>query len=510
LKKYLAAILFLSMAIGFPAYAIEEAHEHHTCECGSHHHKTTPVDLRENSVLTIRDCISLGIQNSPVIKEKAYEYELAKSNVGIAKSQYFPELYLGAGYLQEFNSNSEEYSRRYRELPNVGVAINKMIYDFGKTNAKIKMEEFITIAAEYEFEDSVCESVFRIKEHYYELLGKKSLWKAAQTDLEIQNSIISEIKKLSNKSNNKEADLLTATVQEKQAQSNLIDAENKYKNAKENLSNVLYLTEVPEYSIYETQSFNYKTTMIKSFSSLSAPKSEKIAKDDTIFQHPTFSYDEAIKIANTNSPDLKALKAVRDAMEQAVLLTKRQNYPELNVSGGYNFVNTSKYSNNGFNVALGLETDINFMENKYEIAGAKAQLDIASTEIELFAKNLSYRVRKALNSLNKTYANLPIANEQMNAAAKNFDKIFEQYKSGKANYIDVFNAKNLYIESLENYINSQVEYNAALINLEMAMHEHLIDYHDDAEHAVNFHAGDENSTLSKLIKCNKKHKPKKE
>ena len=41
----------------------------------------------------------------------------------------------------------------------------------------------------------------------------------------------------------------------------------------------------------------------------------------------------------------------------------------------------------------------------------------------------------------------------------------------------------------------------------MAMHEHLIDYHDDAEHVADFHEGDENNTLSKLIRCNKKHKP---
>ena len=41
-----------------------------------------------------------------------------------------------------YNSDSIYYDRHYRDLPAVGVSINKLVWDFGKTTAYMKMEEF--------------------------------------------------------------------------------------------------------------------------------------------------------------------------------------------------------------------------------------------------------------------------------------------------------------------------------------------------------------------------------
>ena len=194
-------------------------------------------------------------------------------------------------------------------------------------------------------------------------------------------------------------------------------------------------------------------------------------------------------------------------MEQAVVYANRISAPQVNAGAGYNLVNNANYANNSFNVGVGIEMDYNAMANKYESYSANAQLKLAETEIDLFEKNLQYRVRKALNSLDKAYKDIPLAKEEMDIAAKNLDMIFDNYKNNKNSYIDLLNAQDLYIGSLKNYVNANYDYNFDLIQLEMAMHEHLIDYHDDAEHAVNFHEGDESSTLGKLIRCNKKHKP---
>ena len=53
------------------------------------------VVVKDGSDLNIVNCVALALKNSPVIKRKKYELDLAKSNVGIAKSAFFPVI--GAG-----------------------------------------------------------------------------------------------------------------------------------------------------------------------------------------------------------------------------------------------------------------------------------------------------------------------------------------------------------------------------------------------------------------------------
>ena len=45
--------------------------------------------IDKNDVLSVTDCVSIAFHNSPVIRRYKYNLDLAKSNVGIAKSEYF-------------------------------------------------------------------------------------------------------------------------------------------------------------------------------------------------------------------------------------------------------------------------------------------------------------------------------------------------------------------------------------------------------------------------------------
>lgn len=499
--KKLILLFIMVLLSSINVFAIED------CGCEHHHHFKTAIEIKNGSILNVRDCISIGIKNSPVIKEYAHRLEIAKSNVGIAKSAYFPEFSVGAGFRQEFNSNKEEFTRNYRELPTVGVTLNKMIWDFGRTTANVKMEEFLKIAAEYEFEDIICQTVFNIKIAYYELLKAKSHYEAHKTFFEMQNYLVKDIQNLVKSGQKNNADLTNAKVILLKAKVQLIQAENNYKVAQENLNNAIYLKKAPDYLIYATDTFNYRPTKQKIYSNSYNSKTDKIAKDDTIFQHPNYSYNRAVEIAYSNSPDIKALVATRNSFEQALVFVKRSYYPSLNAGVGYDFLNTNHFNNNGLSVALTIDSTINGMRQKYDLQGAKAQLNLADTEIETFKDNLYFTVRKSLNNVNCTYKNLSTYKDKMDIATENFELTYNNYKSNKMNQLELENSVQEYFHSLIDYINSQFDYNISLIKLEMAMHEHLIDYHDDAEHAAEFHEGDENNTLSKLIRCNKKHKP---
>lgn len=510
LKNILTVAIILSLSCS-QAFAhqhnedIELNEHHHHCDCeASHNHKL--IEVKDGSVLSIRDCISVGVKNSPIIKEYAHKLELAKSNVGLAKSAYFPELSAQAGYHQEFNSNQDDFYRNYRTLPTVGVALNKMIWDFGKTSANIRMEEFLKIAAEYEFEDSVCSTVFDIKMKYYDFLRAEAQVNVDKTNIDLQEQFIKKMKSLVSSNKKNKSDLANAETELTSAKMQLISAEDELKNAKENLNNSMYLLNAPSYSIYETQTFKYDNQLQSAFKNVSLKKTHIIA-DDTTFQHPHFTYSEAVELAYKNSPDLKVLVATKDAMEQSLLFIKRSYYPELAGGVTYDYLNSNKYSNNGLGVNVNVSSSLNAMRQKYDVKGGMEQLNLAQNEIEKFKENLYFRVRKAVNIVNKTQEEIPLSQQKVKEALKNLELVNLGYESGKNNQLELQNARNLYYLALGDNVKAQYEYNIALINLEMSMHYHMIDYHDDAEHAIEFHEQNVSNTLSELVNCKKKHKP---
>ena len=153
------------------------------------------IEIKDGSELSVFDCVSTAFQHSPIIRLKKYNLDIAKSNVGVAKSQYFPTFSAGVGFFNENNSSSIYHDKHYREFPNVSVSLNQLIYNFGKSTAFIKMEEFYKIAAEYEFMDSLCATLFDIKDKYYKLLKAKALLESASDDVKISEYFI----KISNK-----------------------------------------------------------------------------------------------------------------------------------------------------------------------------------------------------------------------------------------------------------------------------------------------------------------------
>lgn len=503
MKKVLL-LLLLFMFSSIKCSAIQEHSEHVDC-CGHHHHEQAKI-VKTGDYLSIKDCVAIGLERSPIIKEYAYRLELAKANVGKAKSTYFPELSAGVGIAQKYNSNTENYLKNYREIPTVGVTLQMMIFDFGKTLANIRMEQFLAISAEYEFLDSVCTTVFDIKTHYYKLLEAKAEYEIQKMNYKYQEETIKEIKNLVKQNKRTNADLAYADTELLKIKSILLEKENIYKNAVENLNNSMYFENAPEYNIYETQTFDIDSVIDNKFNYLSSKKFDKIYKDDTIFKHPNYGYDEAIKIAYENSPDIKALVSTRDAMKQSLLYVKRNYYPEINLGAGYDFINSNEAKNNGLSLGATLSTSINAMRQKFDVKGAMAEVDLAETQIKTFKSNLYFAVRKSLNVVNRTNAEIPIKKAQLKYASNNLKLTRENYFNNKATQIELETARNLYFDSLKEYVVAEYDYNSALIALERTMHKHIIDYHDDAEHAINHHSKNVGGALGRMIYCNKKHK----
>lgn len=450
-----------------------------------------PVTMQDGISVSVFDCVASAFKNSPRIRKQKYNLDIAKSNLGIAKSQYFPVINAGAGFYNENNSDNIYYNSHYRELPTVGVTVNKLVWNFGKTTAYIKMEEFYKIGAEYEFMDSLCSTLFDVKAKYYALLRAKALLRIAENNVKMNENIV--------KISKKNPDITTAKTHLSEAKIQLIDAQNDVKNAKVNLDNAMYLDNQPNYEIKNTPTFAFNEEF-------DFPKNDNVGQFTP--QAFNFPMDKAVEIAYDNSPDLSVLVSTKHAMEQSLLFIKKAYFPDLTANAGYNFYNTSQTADNSFHVGVNLNSSVNLMELKHSIKGADAQVNLAENEIALFKKDLYFEVKRAFNNVEKAEKEIPTAKIEVVQALENFDIVEKKYIAGEVNYLAMLNARKDYISALTAYVNSLYDYNVALIQVEMAMHYHIVDIHHKSEHAMRYHSEELIEHLNKVLGCDE-HEEKK-
>ena len=288
------------------------------------------------------------------------------------------------GFINENNSDNTYYYSHYRELPTIGVTVNKLIWNFGKTTAYIKMEEFYKIGAEYEFMDSLCSTLFDVKQKYYNFLKSKAMLEVAQNNVKINENFVKLAKSKS------KTDQTTAELNLSNAKVKYIEAKNNCKNAKIDLNNSMYLDNQPNYDVKNTYTFAYENDFAYG---------EKLGKSNPFIPETfTFPVERAVQIAYDNSPDLNVLMSTKKAMEQSLLYIKKTYLPDLTADAGYGLNHTNQTNNNSFHVGVNLVSTVNPMELRHSIKGADAQVSLADNEILLFKKDLYFEVKRALNN----------------------------------------------------------------------------------------------------------------
>ncbi len=445
------------------------------------------VVVKDGTNLDITECVALAFKNSPIIKRYKYRLDVAKSSVGIAKSAFFPVIGAGVGLYNENNSNSKVYGSHNKDFPSIGVAVNQLVWDFGKSTAYIKMEEFYKIGAEYEFMDSLCTTLFNVKEKYYDVLK-------AQANVQISEDNVKICKKYLNMAKGK-ADKTTAKYYLSRALFEHSYNQTLLKNAKVSLSNAMFIDNTPEYNIINTKTFNYDHDY--------GYEQQKIPPAFVPHEY-NFAKGQALEIAYENSPDLKVLESTKKAMEQSLKFVKRMYLPELSATAGYGYSNTKEASNNSLQVGVNLTSNINLMQLKHSIKGADAQLKLADNEIDLFKKHLYFEVQEAFNNLDFAEEDVPYAQNTATQAIENLNTVEKLYKEGALNYVALQEARKDYITAMQSYVTSLHFYNKSLIQVEEALHYHLVDIHHKTQHAMTKHSDELIEHLNEALDCDEK------
>lgn len=447
-------------------------------------------EITKDAVLELSDCINLAIKNSPKIN-MARNYALAaKSRIGQAKSDYFPTLGVGTGYYGQVDSykNSSGNNNYY----SANASLNQMIFNFGKTNARINMQKFYEIAANYDTDDAIVQAVYDVKSAYYGVLSAQ-----AKRDIQKANVQVNERQYLRTKAYFEEGirskiDLVNAEVYLSDSKIELVKAENNYKTALIKLNNAMYVAYAPDYSIKNTETFNFTSDQFLSISLLTDNPDEKydtvkydgqepiftssVEKNDILksyeFKPYNYTLDEAIERANKQRPDILSFAATYAAMEESLKYIKREYYPSINGKVGYTHRNTNYFVNNGMSFSASLDfPTVNIMNTVSRIEEARAQLDAALDNVNLSKQNVYFEVQNAYVNMQQIEKQIPLLEVKVRQTLENYELADGRYAVGVGDFIQLQDAKQNYNNAQQSYVDAVFQYNIARATLEKAMGE---------------------------------------
>lgn len=454
------------MALSIPTFALED------------------INVQQGSVLSLNDCISIALNHNPAIKNARYNYGISKSNVGVARSEFFPTVGVGTGY--SYNTTSSSKINTDTNAYTVQATLNQLLWNFGRTNANIKMQKFYLIADEYNFYNTVRETTFNVKQKYYEVLAARATVLINKAYVQINERNYQRTKAYFDEGIKSKIDLVNAEVTLSDSKIQLVQAENSYKNSLVNLNNAMYLVNAPAYSISGTEVFNNVNDNVApvDLTKITKPSDKEISKlpvnvkdakltssvetlelltDYKVDEFP-YSFEECMKMAYKNRADLKAYNSTLDAVKQNLLFVKRNYYPELSASAGYGFRNTN--STNSLNVGLNLSSSVNIMNQKYKVDVAKYQVDIAENSLNQLNQDIFFEVQNAYINMVELEKQIPLLAVKVRQTLENYELAEGRYYVGLGDYIQLQDAKVNYNNAQCSYIETIYKYNVARANLE--------------------------------------------
>lgn len=464
--KKITLVIICIFALSIPTFALED------------------INVQQGSVLSLNDCISIALNHNPAIKNARYNYGISKSNVGVARSEFFPTVGVGTGY--SYNTTSSSKINTDTNAYTVQATLNQLLWNFGRTNANIKMQKFYLIADEYNFYNTVRETTFNVKQKYYEVLAARATVLINNAYVQINERNYQRTKAYFDEGIKSKIDLVNAEVTLSDSKIQLVQAENSYKNSLVNLNNAMYLVNAPAYSISGTEVFNNVNGNVApvDLTKITKPSDKEISKlpvnvkdakltssvetlelltDYKVDEFP-YSFEECMKMAYKNRADLKAYNSTLDAVKQNLLFVKRNYYPELSASAGYGFRNTN--STNSLNVGLNLSSSVNIMNQKYKVDAAKYQVDIAENSLNQLNQDIFFEVQNAYINMVELEKQIPLLAVKVRQTLENYELAEGRYYVGLGDYIQLQDAKVNYNNAQCSYIETIYKYNVARANLE--------------------------------------------
>jgi outer membrane protein len=416
------------------------------------------VLIRKEEQLNLKRCIEIALIKNPAVIAARNTVDASGSRVGQAMSNYYPQVNWTSGYSRISPVTSRSFStvgavttgssggssRSFDEYTS-SASLSQNIYDFGRTSSQVRVQNFNFDSSRSDLENVTDQVVFSVKQAYYGAVQAKHNRAVAEDTVKQTLQHLEQARGFYDVGTKPKFDVIKAEVDVSNAKLNLIRSENDLRIAFVNLNNAMGVPEAPEYTLYESLSFE---------------------KYDITFE-------DALARAYDHRPDVRSIAARRRAAEASVEAARTNYYPFLTGNASYNWSGGKiDQMEHGWNIGAVLSFPIfsGFL-TKHQVEEARANLGVLKANEESLRQTVFLEVEQAYLTLKAAEEAIPTAELGVEQAKENFDIANGRYAAGVGSPIEVTDAEVLLANARLASIQALYAYKVARASLEKAMGE---------------------------------------
>lgn len=413
-------------------------------------------------ILTIDECVRIALDKNPQMVQSGFYLKMAGKDVLSGVSRLLPSVGADLGYNHSVAGPSSQLridprtgipvSERPTEInswsSSAGFSVNQSLFDGGNF-FNLSRGVSLKKGAQYDFERTKQDIIFRVRERYYTLLSGQKLLEVQEETIKSSDESYKRAQALYEVGKTSKSDVLKAKVLIEQSRLSLIEAQNNLSVAKASLNHVLGFDMETEVQVVE----------------------------DTNLPEIDVNYEEAY--ANSMKKHPLVLKSMMDAKaSKAGIGTAASAFlPSVSAYYGYSWRN-EKFNqiksmfDKDYNWYMGVTLSVPIFTGFSRIADVgKAQLgyQYAKETLAQTEKDVALELKQAYFAVEQSKKKMTVTQDAEAAAEEDLRLNKEKYNLGSGTMLDLINAQVSYTTSKSDRIQALYEFKTNLARLLKAM-----------------------------------------
>lgn len=398
----------------------------------------------------LTQCIKYAIEHNLTIKQQEANREGSEVDVSTAKWSRLPDLNGSVSHSFSFG-RSLQMDNTYQQLntQNTGLNLNTSIPLFTglQITHNIALSKLNLKAATEDLNKAKEDISIQVTSAYLQVLFNEELAKVAHEQVALSEEMLKQKTAFFQVGKASEAEFYEAKSRVAQDRLSAVQADNEYRLALLDLSQLLELPTPEDFSIV-------------------SPDMDE-TKDFGILTSPADIYSEALLI----KPSIKAAQYRVEGAQRSIRIAQSAYYPQLSLGAGLStsYYNVSGRENGNFGAQLrdnfsqyiGLSLSIpifNRFATRNQVRKARIQQTTLNWQLEDAKKSLYKEIQQAYYSAVNAESKFESSRTADEAAEASFNLMKEKYANGKATSTEFNEARTNWLKAVSDRIQAKYDY----------------------------------------------------
>lgn len=417
---------------------------------------------QEQKSLTLEQSLQIGLQNSKQIHASLMKVRIANAQASEVNTSRLPSLNFGASYtrlsdIPPFSVNTPfgnfVLSPSILDNYNLKLSLQQPLFTGFKLQSSYDAAKLNASAADQDYTKDEQDLFLNIKNAYWTLYKAIKIKKVLDEDIQTVNAHLEDVQNFFKQGLATQNDVLKVQVQLSQVQLQQIDAMNGVRLAMLNLNNVIGLPLSTEIKLHDSVSV------------------------DDLNNQMNKSIDQFVEEAMKNRPELKAMKLRVDATGKGVTAAKGDWYPQVFLSGEYDYAKPNQRllpTQNKFygtwNVSVGVSYSLwNWGATIDKTQQAEAGFEQAKDNLNLFKDAVTLDVNQSYYNLVKSREKIIVARQTVKQAEENYRITDEKFKQGLTLNSELLDAEVALTQARTDYVQALADYELSIAKMDRAI-----------------------------------------